>query len=45
MDDGPIKIDKTDARQAKAGVGVRYVLIAGLVLIILAGIIIYAFVK
>lgn len=45
MSDRPTKVEKTEARQAKAGVGVRYVLIGGLALIILAGILIYAFVR
>lgn len=45
MSDRPTKLEKTEARQAKAGVGVRYVLLGGLTLIILAGIIIYVFVR
>ncbi len=45
MNDRPIKVEKTDARQGKSGVGVRYVLIGGLALIVIAGILIYAFVK
>ncbi len=34
MSDRPTKIEKTDARQAKSGLGVRYVLIGGLVLVV-----------
>ncbi len=45
MDDRPTKLDVTDARQAKTGLGVRYVLLVSLGLIVVAGIIIYAFVK
>ncbi len=45
MSDRPTKIEKTDARQGKAGLGVRYVLIGGLVLIILAGIVIFMTVR
>ena len=36
MDDRPTKIEQTDARQARTGVGVRYVLIASLVLVVVA---------
>ncbi len=36
MNDTPTRLDKTDARQGRAGVGVRYVLIGGLVLVIVA---------
>lgn len=43
MSETPTKIDKTEARQGKSGVGVRYVLIGGLTLVILAFIAIYAF--
>lgn len=45
MIDRPTQVEKTEARQGKAGVGVRYVLIGGLTLIIVAGIVIYAFVR
>lgn len=45
MSDRPTKLEKTDARQGKVGLGVRYVLIAGMVLIILAGVIIFMTVK
>ena len=41
MSERPTKLDKTDARQAKAGLGVRYVLIGGLVLVILAFLVVY----
>lgn len=45
MSDRPQRVDKTDARQGRAGVGVRYVLIGGLLLIVLAGIVIWFTVK
>ncbi len=44
MSEIPTRIDKTDARQGKTGLGVRYVLFGSLILIILAGIVIYTFV-
>ena len=34
MSDRPTRIDKTDARAGKSGLGVRYVLIGGLALVI-----------
>lgn len=34
MSEGPVRLDKTDARAAKSGLGVRYVLIGGLVLVV-----------
>ena len=43
MSDTPTKIDKTEARQGRSGLGVRYVLIGGLVLVIAVFIAIYAF--
>ena len=36
MSDRPSKIEKTEARQGKAGVGVRYVLMGGTALVIVA---------
>jgi hypothetical protein len=36
MSNTPNRLDKTEARQGKSGLGVRYVLIAGLVLVIVA---------
>jgi hypothetical protein len=45
MSEIPTRIDKTDARQGKTGLGVRYVLFGSLILIILAGIVIYTFVR
>ncbi len=41
MTEQPIKLEQTDARQGKTGLGVRYVLMGGLALIILAGIVIF----
>ena len=41
MSQTPTKIDKTDASQGKTGVGVRKVLIGGLVLVIVAFVAIY----
>ncbi|UDL95039.1 MULTISPECIES: hypothetical protein [Lichenihabitans] len=40
MAEDPIRVDKVEARQGKSNVGVRYVLIGGLVLVILAFIIV-----
>ena len=45
MSDTPERVEKDDARQGKAGLGVRYVLMGGLALIVLAGIFIFMFVK
>ena len=42
MSNQPSKLEKTDARQGRSGVGVRYVLIGGLALVIVAFIIVYA---
>lgn len=36
MVDKPIKLEKTEARQGKGGLGVRYVLAGGTALIIIA---------
>ena len=36
MSDRPTKLEKTEARQGRAGLGVRYVLIGGLILVIVA---------
>ena len=36
MSNQPSKIEKTEARQGKAGVGVRYVLMGGTALVIVA---------
>ncbi len=36
MSDSPTRKDKVEARQGKSGVGVRYVLIGGLILVIVA---------
>ncbi len=36
MSETPIVKDKVDARQGKAGLGVRYVLIGGLILVVVA---------
>ena len=36
MSDRPTRVDKTDARAGRSGVGVRYVLIGGLILVVLA---------
>jgi hypothetical protein len=41
MDEIPIKVDKTDATQGKTGLGVRYVLIAGLILALIAFVIVW----
>lgn len=41
MSEQPTRVEKTDARQGKSGLGVRYVLMGGLALIILAGIVIF----
>lgn len=45
MSDRPTRVEKTDARQGKSGLGVRYVLMGGLTLIIIAGIIIFMTVR
>ena len=41
MSDRPTRVDKTDARQGKAGVGVRYVLIGGMALVIVIFIVLF----
>lgn len=41
MSERPTKLETTEARQGKAGVGVRYVLIGGLVLVIVAFLVVY----
>ncbi|WP_237480406.1 hypothetical protein [Lichenibacterium dinghuense] len=43
MSERPTRLDKTDARAGKSGVGVRYVLIGGLVLVIVAFILVSLF--
>lgn len=41
MSERPVKVEKTDARQGKTGVGVRYVLIGGLALVIVLFVVIF----
>ena len=41
MSDRPTRVDKTEARQGKAGVGVRYVLIGGMTLVIVIFIVLF----
>ena len=41
MSERPTKIDQTDARQGKTGVGVRNVLIWGLILVVVAFVVIF----
>ncbi len=41
MSDRPTRVDKTDARQGKAGVGVRYVLIGGMALVIVIFVVLF----
>ena len=41
MSETPLRKDKTDARQGKSGLGVRYVLVAGLILVIIAFALVY----
>ena len=36
MVDKPVKLEKTEARQGKSGLGVRYVLMGGTALVIIA---------
>ena len=43
MSDRPTRIDPTGAKQGRSGLGVRYVLIGGLVLVILAFILVWLF--
>lgn len=45
MSQTPVRKDKTDARQGKSGLGVRYVLFAGLALVIVAFILVFLFSK
>jgi hypothetical protein len=45
MSDQPTRVEKTEARQGKSGVGVRYVLIGGLVLVIVLFAIVYGVLK
>ena len=45
MSERPVKVEKTDARQGKTGVGVRYVLGFGLVLVIAIFVIVYIVMK
>lgn len=41
MSERPTKLDQTDARQGKSGVGVRHVLVWGLILVIVAFVVIF----
>ena len=41
MSETPTKLNKTEATQGKTGVGLRYVLIGGLVLVIIAFVIVW----
>ncbi len=41
MSERPTRLDKQDARQGKTGVGVRNVLVGGLILVVLAFAVIY----
>ena len=41
MSNRPTQLDKQDASQGKRGVGVRYVLVGGLVLVIVAFVIVF----
>ena len=41
MSERPTLVDKTDARQGKAGVGVRYVLIGGMALVIVIFVVLF----
>jgi hypothetical protein len=43
MSEIPIRKDQTDARQGKTGLGVRYVLAGGLILVIVAFALVYFF--
>lgn len=43
MSERPTRLDKTEARAGKTGLGVRYVLLGGLVLVILAFILVWLF--
>ena len=45
MDDRPTKIEQTDARQARTGVGVRYVLVISLALVIAALLVVFLVVR
>ena len=41
MSERPTRLDKTEASAGKSGVGVRYVLIGGLVLVIVAFVLVW----
>ena len=41
MSEVPVRKDQTSAKQGKSGVGVRYVLVGGLVLVIVAFALVY----
>ena len=43
MSERPTRIDKTDVSAGKSGLGVRYVLIGGLVLVIVAFVFVWLF--
>ena len=45
MSDRPTKVDKTDARQGKSGVGVRYVLAGGVALVVVIFIILFIYLR
>ena len=45
MAERPIKVDQTDVRQGKTGVGVRYVLGGGLILVIVIFAIVFLVMK
>ena len=41
MSERPTRVDKTEARQGKSGLGVRYVLIGGMALVIVIFIVLF----
>jgi hypothetical protein len=43
MSESPMRKDKVEARQGKSGLGVRYVLAAGLILVIVAFALVWLF--
>lgn len=45
MSERPTRVDQQDARQGKSGVGVRNVLVGGLVLVIVAFVVLYFILK
>lgn len=45
MSDRPTRVDKTEARQGKTGLGVRYVLIGGMALVIVIFIVLFVALK